>query len=172
MTTYDASSLTDVNLSHKQPWTIQKARATRDNPIAMMEGADGAPRLQLAALPRLVAGGTTRSTASVSAPGAGTQAYATVHSFGFSQGGTIRCRFQSSGSSFETRFRRTRAGSTSTLSSPTTSDTTVDVSVKPGDIVTIQYRDGFNAATLTGTFSTDGVDLWPSSGANVQGNSL
>jgi len=47
MTTYDGSSLTDTFIAHKKGITLQQGRALRDNPIAMAEGAPGAPRFAL-----------------------------------------------------------------------------------------------------------------------------
>lgn len=48
MATY--TDLPDSAIAHKKPITLQQGRALRDNPIAMFEGADTAPRLQDAAL--------------------------------------------------------------------------------------------------------------------------
>lgn len=45
MTTYNASAVDDAVISHKKGITLQQGRALRDNPIAMFEGAAGAPRL-------------------------------------------------------------------------------------------------------------------------------
>lgn len=43
MTTYNASAVSDTIIAHKKGITLQQGRALRDNPIAMAEGATGAP---------------------------------------------------------------------------------------------------------------------------------
>lgn len=45
MTTYDSGVVSDQHLGHKKPITLQQGRALRDNPLAMFEGAPGAPKL-------------------------------------------------------------------------------------------------------------------------------
>lgn len=50
MTTYDASAVSNAAIAHKKGISLQTGRALRDNPLAMFEGAAGAPRLQFAAM--------------------------------------------------------------------------------------------------------------------------
>ena len=50
MTTYDASSVSDAVIAFRKPITLQQGRGLRDNPIAIAEGASGAPRVQTIAL--------------------------------------------------------------------------------------------------------------------------
>jgi len=50
MTTYDASSVSDAVIAFRKPITLQQGRGLRDNPIAIAEGADGAPRIQGSAI--------------------------------------------------------------------------------------------------------------------------
>lgn len=50
MTTYSASAVSDTVIAYKKSITLQVGRALRDNPIAMFEGAAGAPRLAYEAL--------------------------------------------------------------------------------------------------------------------------
>ena len=45
MTTYDAAAVADAVIAHKKGITLQQGRALRDNPIAIAEGASGAPRV-------------------------------------------------------------------------------------------------------------------------------
>ena len=45
MTTYDASAVANTVIAYKKGMTLQQGRALRDNPLAMFEGAAGAPRL-------------------------------------------------------------------------------------------------------------------------------
>jgi hypothetical protein len=47
MATYDVSTLADSAIAHKKGITLQQGRALRDNPIAIAEGAAGAPRIAL-----------------------------------------------------------------------------------------------------------------------------
>jgi len=50
MPTYNFAAVADAVIAFKKGITLQQGRALRDNPIAMMEGAPGAPRLQFEAL--------------------------------------------------------------------------------------------------------------------------
>ena len=50
MTTYNGTALSDSVIAYQKGITLQQGRALRDNPIAMFEGASGAPRLQFSAL--------------------------------------------------------------------------------------------------------------------------
>lgn len=47
---YNAAAVSNTAIAFQKPITLQQGRALRDNPIAMLEGAPGAPRLQFAAL--------------------------------------------------------------------------------------------------------------------------
>ena len=47
---YSASAVSNTAIAFQKPITLQQGRALRDNPIAMFEGAPGAPRLQFAAM--------------------------------------------------------------------------------------------------------------------------
>ena len=58
MTTYDASSVSDAVIAFRKPITLQQGRGLRDNPIAMAEGAAGAPRIQGNAHPEFSADDT------------------------------------------------------------------------------------------------------------------
>lgn len=50
MTTYNSGAVADAVIAFQKGITLQQGRALRDNPIAMFEGAAGAPRLQFGAL--------------------------------------------------------------------------------------------------------------------------
>jgi len=41
------TDLTDVEISHEKPITLQQGRALRDNPVAIAEHATGAPRIAI-----------------------------------------------------------------------------------------------------------------------------
>lgn len=45
MASFDLSKLVDAVLAHKRGITLQQGRALRDNPIAIAEGAAGAPSI-------------------------------------------------------------------------------------------------------------------------------
>jgi len=49
MTTYDVSAVSDAVIAHKKGITLQQGRALRDNPIAIGEGAETAPKISGAA---------------------------------------------------------------------------------------------------------------------------
>ena len=49
MTTYDASAVSDTVIAHKKGITLQQGRALRDNPIAISEGSEDAPKIYGAA---------------------------------------------------------------------------------------------------------------------------
>lgn len=55
MTTYDATAVSNAAIAHKKGMTLQQGRALRDNPIAMAEGASGAPKIVSEALDLFVA---------------------------------------------------------------------------------------------------------------------
>lgn len=44
--TYDLTAVSDTVIAHKKPITLQQGRQLRDNPIAIAEGASGAPIMQ------------------------------------------------------------------------------------------------------------------------------
>jgi hypothetical protein len=45
MTTYNAAAVANAAIAHRKGISLQTGRSLRDNPIAMMEGATGAPKL-------------------------------------------------------------------------------------------------------------------------------
>lgn len=65
MPTYNAAAVADAVIAFKKGITLQQGRALRDNPIAMMEGEAGAPRLLPNAHPDFVAGATVIDRCSV-----------------------------------------------------------------------------------------------------------
>jgi len=50
MTTYNSAAVSDSVIAHQKGITLQQGRALRDNPLAIAEGASGAPRIQPKAL--------------------------------------------------------------------------------------------------------------------------
>lgn len=134
--------------------TIQ---AMRDNLLAAFEGATGAPRLHYSAMDRLRAGDEIRwSRATLAAVTSSTFTLVTGSSWGFIQAGNIRIRFNHwrTASTSEVRVRRTRAGTTSTLttlssvsgSAPGTAQS-YDCDVQPGDLVFLEHRNTSGATS-------------------------
>ena len=56
MTTFSAAAVSNAAIAFQKPITLQQGRALRDNPIAITEGAVGAPRIQGAAHPEFSPG--------------------------------------------------------------------------------------------------------------------
>ena len=145
--------------------------ALRDNLAATMEGAAGAPRLQLEALPGLTPGSVIRSRndAIVSA---GAVTTITTFALGFGQSGTVRVTLEHSGGAGggvpAARVVRSRAGSETTLITWSNNTATyiarsVDVSVIPGDTIYVRAVGGSAAASSVKNcrIQTNGERLWP-----------
>lgn len=154
-----------------------------ENWIAGFEGAAGAPRLMLAALPELVAGTINRANG----PGGTTLSttYVIAESCGFLQRGTVRLAFEHFSSAnnrnSEAAVVRVRGGVPTTLQTWATSSLTpvartLDVSVRPGDLVQFQHRTASPATSTMQTVRvrTSGGDLWPTFGGSmfVEGNTV
>lgn len=148
------------------------------NWIAGFEGANGAPRLWLPAVERLVPGTSIRlrsDPAVIVAGSASAQAWTTTHSLAVMQAGTISVNFEfrrSGGSgSVGARIIRRRAGSNGLINSWTNSTTTFsatsqDVTVQPGDLISIQGEKtnatGRDTEIRNQRFCTDvATYLWP-----------
>lgn len=169
----DYTSIADSQTAPLSPVTSELMTALRDNPLAIAEGAVGAPNLRFAALGTLVAGDSLR----VQGPNVlttGTSTFGTSVSHGFSQQGTVRCVVNYVSGTVDTRrVVRVRNGVSTTLaSSGGTSPLTVDVSVIHGDQVLLQGTG--NADTGTGTHSGQikiaSGNLWVGVGGIVEGN--
>lgn len=180
MTTY--TTITDTETGHKKPVTVSLLRRLRDNPIAIAEGDSGAPRILIGALERLAVGSVIRSrvdaeqtTTSVS--------YIAAHSFAFAQQGSITVSYDIKGvntSNTQHRITRTRNGSTAAVYGPLNATTTyvthsVDVSVLPGDVVSVEIHGDTTPTSYTCyarnvRFKTDGANLFPGVAAIVEGN--
>lgn len=66
MTTYNAAAVADAIIAYGKGITLQQGRALRDNPIAIAEGASGAPKVMAAAL-NIATGSASASISSGSA---------------------------------------------------------------------------------------------------------
>lgn len=168
----DWFDIPDTSIDPDAPLTSELAYAWRDNPIAIAEGAPGAPRIAIGALQRISAGGKIRSRYDAERVSSNA-----LVSFAFMQAGSIRVTFQhrssnSSGTAYVTRKRRdteTDVGSWSNSGSYVTR--TIDVPVLPGDLITVR-NDGGSGMPYIGNvrFMTNGEDLYPGSYASLEGN--
>lgn len=50
MPTYNSGAVSNAAIAHRKGISLQTGRALRDNPIAIVEGEAGAPRIQFAAM--------------------------------------------------------------------------------------------------------------------------
>ena len=152
--------------------------ALRDNPVAIAEGAAGAPRLFLRALEQLEAGDQIRSRNDETISYSDEPNTRALHAFDFIQTGIVRASIErlSGNSDSFVEVRRIRNGVATQLASRTSNGTlTVDVSVLPGDRVelnavrVLSFGDG-DISARRGRFSTNGQDLWPGSSQRLEGN--
>lgn len=154
-----------------------------ENWLAGFGGALDAPRLWLPALERLAPGVEIRSRNDVADNTTGT-VYIERLKCGFVQHGTVRVAWEyyRTGGNAQVQIIRRRAGSDTTVTSPTTSSgtyvaATADVAVIPGDTLIISYRQQ-NSATGSAyirnvRIQTDGGDLWPAAvDCIVEGNRI
>lgn len=126
------------------------AQALRDNPIALAEGAAGAPRIQLPALERLVIGSTIKLRSdTVQSTSLTTFVAKTGFTIDTMQTGDIRVEFEAkvNVAPAEARLLRTRGGSNAATSVTTITGTTyavrsIDWTVQPGDHVVLEFRGG------------------------------
>jgi hypothetical protein len=156
-----------------KPWSSPLAMGMRDNPIAIAEGAPGAPGVRVGALQRLAPGDQVRSRLDALMVASG-------HSFAFSQAGTIRVTFEhrhelnGGGSGVVTR---TRNGVGTVLATFANTGAfvarSVDCPVLPGDRIRIENIGGSatgNHELKNQRFQTNGQDLWPGAEAYLEGN--
>lgn len=156
--------------------------ALRDNPVAIAEGALGAPRVDLGALRRLETGTAIRSRNDGPFSTSSTS-FQVIHTIGFLQKGQVRVsaevKVDSGAGNIETRFALERNGTTTTTdyinSAGTYSLRAVDpLDVLPGDELRISYRATAAATTVSlrnARILTNGQNLFPISlGAKVSGN--
>lgn len=151
----DYIGITDTQVDPDAPLTSQLGYAWRDNPIAIAEGAPGAPRIQMAAFPRLATGAVDKFTQSVA-----TSTSPVSISLPFIQFGSFTLVISNTGTSPSYTVYRVREGSSATIFSGTTSGSH-SVSVRPGDLVSITASVTVDTGSLTVTARTNGVDIIP-----------
>lgn len=171
MTDYNA--ITELETNPGAPGTSSLWKRWWKNPLAMFEGALGAPRLRLAALENPTAGPVPRSRVSVATTSV-TTSDVVVHAVGFGQTGSVRvmASHRSSMGTYTSTlyFKRWRNGSFTTLATYTTASTSLvvrslDVAVIPGDTLTIEHRWNYTGGGASvveyAIFATGGESLWP-----------
>jgi hypothetical protein len=165
--------ITDAQTDPDAPLTSELAKQWRDNPIAIIEGATGAPRILLSARERLIVGDSIRLE-TLGSVASGTGSFGAVVSiFEPVQAGTFRLKFghnRGVGGTVLTEVRRTRAKVTTTegsFTASTSTDTlvTADLPCQPGDVFAIRTRNsggGGAAAVNNLTVCVDSATyLWP-----------
>ena len=167
----DYIPILDSQLEPKAPVTSELMFQLRDNPLAMFEGAVGAPRLKFSALDPVTAGSSIRKRHLGANSGVGGSNYQTGLIHGFLQEGSVRCVISFNSGQMDTfRIRRIRNGVTTTMASKSGSGTlTSDVSVIHGDIVFLEASG--DATTASGTFDAymqvaSGQYLWVGNGSD------
>lgn len=175
----DYTTILDDELLPDSPGTSILFFRLRDNPLAIAEGASGAPRLRIGALQRIWAGWVHRVTCeNVTAaygPGGGTGA-ARATSFVFVQAGSIRAIVWRSGAFGTCQLIRRRGRVDTVLQTPTGAgdSAAVDFDVLPGDalILALSISSGSGSGSLTCDVRllTDGQDVIPVVGAAIYGN--
>ena len=179
--------ITEAQSNPFAPLTSELVKQLRDNPIALAEGAEGAPGIYARALENLQPGSEIRTRED-----AETSAFAfVVHmTRDFSQYGTVRFRFEHVNDYFDTdrpdngsraRIRRIRNTVTTTVFDETVFSTVglggyvvqnVDLAVRPGDRFILEHiRVDQNSSLMRNArIQTDGQDLWPGVQAKLEGN--
>lgn len=164
MATY--TTVTDIETGHKKPVTTSLLRRLRDNPIAMFEGASGAPRLDVDALENPTLGDVVRySDASTYSSGSGVT-YVPAWKYLFVQTGEVRLTFtQTPAGGSTSDLQLVLNGSVlTTYSTSTTAARSIDLTIAKGDTLLIQHRanHGANSASLSLIrLKTAGENLWP-----------
>ena len=150
--------------------------ALRDNPVAIAEGAAGAPRNFLGSLERLQAGNEIRSRDDSSESFGASENIPFGRSFSFIQHGTIRATITVTSGSGTRSVNIVRRRNNSDTIISTLSDTngtlTADVDVIPGDTVGFTASTGvISSIAFNNTrFLTAGQDLWPGVEVRLEGN--
>ena len=155
----DWVTITDSQVDPDAPLTSELAYAWRDNPVAIAEGAVGAPRIRIGALQRLTAGNVARITNNPAASAGGN-----LFDVGFLQVGSVRVTFDKRAGTGSMTFTRLRGATTTTIYSGTISaaGTTSDVDVEPGDRIRVVWSGGGGSSGIyNGAISTGGEDYFP-----------
>jgi hypothetical protein len=148
MTTY--TPITDAEFDQNSPLTEVIGAKYRDNPLAMFEGAAGAPNISYAAFGTLAAGGDVKIAATVN-----------TASFMIVQPGVVRIQASGLGGggyAFLVNGTSIQSGSGTTVSNDYT---------LPGGPVTITISTSPSSGTSTLSLLTSGAAIWPASVSTV-----
>jgi len=174
MTIPDFTTHADALFEANKPILGSVAQETKDNLLSVAGGGVDAPRVVLKAVERLVAGDEVRSRRDSISLNPAATAFTGLHSFGFSQIGTIRVIVERvTAGSEQMQVTRTRNGATTVVVAATTGNITADLSVIPGDELSLQGQTNPSLSVVYNSrFQTDGANLWPSGAARVEGNDV
>jgi hypothetical protein len=167
----DYNAITELETNPGAPGTSSLWKRWWKNPLAMFEGALGAPRLQLGALENPTAGAVPRSRR-IGAFTTTATTDVTVHNFGFGQSGSVRVtaghRTTNALYPSTLKIKRVRNGVSTDLITYTTTATgnvarSLDASFIPGDeiIITHSIGSGGTSTMQDPSFLTAGESLWP-----------
>lgn len=155
MATYTDPST--IGTSPNDPVTSEFGTAALDNPVAITEGAAGAPRSVIKSLERLNPGTQVRSTNTAQFTG-GTSNDLDILRFGILQIGTVNVVTTLGSGGNNTKIERLRNGTQTNLGSGGALN--IDVDVIPGDTIICLGEDGVSRI-YTAQIRTDGENLWP-----------
>jgi len=171
MATFNAAAVSNTTIGYEKGITMQTGRALRDNPQSAFEGALNAYRLQLAALPRIGVGDTTKCGPIESEANSSGDVVTPFVELGILQKGSIRVystRVSAGGSAEYITVSRRRAGVGVVQASNTDTPQTVDVDVEPGDMIRVSagatFGSGGGTVTLNVSLRCGENDLWPGQG--------
>ena len=169
----DYIGITEAQSNPFAPLTSELVKQLRDNPIAIAEGAEGAPRLYLRTLEQPEVGDEIQASVDEVVRIFET-GFIAVMTFGFIQSGNVRISAevrQSGGASTGTNHRivRRRGRESTTLAEYVTTGSTwvpvsADFAVLPGDVITFEVRrqsETIQSETRLLRLKTAGQDLWP-----------
>ena len=170
----DWTTIPDSSIEPGKPIRSIDGLALRDNPIAIAEGAAGAPRILLSAFERLTAGNVVRSRYDEQQSNSN-GIYSLLAKWGMIQSGDVRItleqRSQNASFAAEVRIVRSRVGVNTTLVTWSSfSDSFVfrslDASVIPGDTLYVEHRSGVDSSSFPSRvrnlrLQTGGPVWWP-----------
>jgi len=155
----DYTTITDSQVDPDAPITSELGYAWSYNPVAIAEGAINAPRMQMAAFPRLLPGASVRFKREMSSAGPNVTLF-----FPFVQFGTIRFSLgPGNGGGIVTIVRRRADIGLTQYSGVAITPATTDIDVIPGDLVTVQLT-APSSSGVTVSVLTDGRDIIPCGG--------
>lgn len=162
MTTYTTIPNSDVD--QDSPVTQPLMTALRDNPIAIVEGATGAPRMSLGFLPEIAAGDEIKVAMDTDFVVGGSPTL--IFRCGIFQTGSVRIKVNlSSAVSTQIYANSSASGGTTIYNSPSSAAISVDYTITDPRIIEV-YVNG--SVTVTSVYiGTTGAFILPFSGYNI-----